>query len=478
MFPSDPWDQGSSGGRSSPDREGSRFSSGEAISIDRLALLLQPEQRPGAATRDVRLKELAEQACLATGATGAAIALARGDEFVCRASTGSTAPDLGIRLNIDHGLSAFCVRTGEVQRCDDSETDTRVDAEVCRHLGVRSVLVVPITYGDFFLGIFEIFAPQPFAFYDRDIQTVIALARSVLTALGISAPAEVEIEPEPEPEQEEALPEPVEIELSPPIPASRPRTLAQEIRAENEEIEARADPKPKPKPKPELEPEARAEPEEFYPQFKIVEKQPRDYWTGVLTILLVALALLLGWMIGYGRTARQQAAQDSQAVGAPASKPGVPEEIEISAAPVMAKPARSAIAGKLPAQKSSADDLVVYQEGKIVYRQGQAPRKVRNQPEATELSPEVAGSLLSLRTEPNYPDRARRLNVQGAVVLQAFINEDGSVQQLKVLTGNTDLAVAAIDAVRQWRFKPYAVKGKASAFTTRITVNFALPGAG
>jgi protein TonB len=68
------------------------------------------------------------------------------------------------------------------------------------------------------------------------------------------------------------------------------------------------------------------------------------------------------------------------------------------------------------------------------------------------------------------------LNIQGAVVLQALVKEDGSVQQLKVLTGNSDLAMAAIDAVRRWRFKPYTVNGKTLPFGTRITVNFALPG--
>jgi protein TonB len=123
---------------------------------------------------------------------------------------------------------------------------------------------------------------------------------------------------------------------------------------------------------------------------------------------------------------------------------------------------------------------VVYQDGRIVYRQGLSPRKLRSQPNASapELSPEVAGGLLSFRSEPHYPVRARLQKLQGPVLLEAFVNEDGSVQQLKVLAGNSDLAVAAIDAVRHWRFKPYVVKGKASSFATRITVNFALPESG
>ncbi|HEX4488536.1 MAG TPA: TonB family protein [Terriglobales bacterium] len=485
MLPPDPWDKNSSGGQSSPSREDARPTSGNPFTIDRLAVLFAPGQRPEELDRDLKLNHIVEQACLATGATGAAIALARGDEFICRASTGN-APDLGMRLSIDHGLSAFCVQTGEVQRCDDSEVDSRVDAEVCRHLGVRSVLVVPITYGDFFLGIFEIFAPQPFAFYDRDIETVLALCKSVLTALGISAPVEdlpdprVSLAEEPFEDDEPgfSLIEPpaltvetakpamvapaiIEPEIVRPAQAtSRPRTLAQEIRAENDELDARS------------------EPEQLsYPQFKIVEKQGLDYWTAILTALVVSLALLLGWMIGKGRT-RKDAAQDSQAAvsAQPTPKPGVPEEIEIAAAPVAPKSKRSPFASKAP----PPDGLVVYQDGKIVYRQGLSPRNIRSVRETSssppELDPEVAGGLVSLRVEPRYPDRARQAGVQGPVVLQALINDDGRVQQLKVLTGNPDLAMAAIDAVRRWRFKPYFMKGKQSAFSTRITVNFALPG--
>ena len=155
---------------------------------------------------------------------------------------------------------------------------------------------------------------------------------------------------------------------------------------------------------------------------------------------------------------------------------------------------RSPFSSKGAADKPSEDGLVVYQDGKIIYRQGASPRSsgsfkpgsFKNEPKidggkgsvaAVELAPEVASNFLTLRVEPHYPDRARRLNIQGPVVLQALINEDGSVQQLKVLTGNADLAVAAIDAVRRWRFKPYALKGKPSQFATRITVNFALPAA-
>src|ERR1700675_1882903 len=76
---------------------------------------------------DLVLNEIVEHARLATGATAAAIALARGDEIVCRATTGANAPDLGVQLNVHSGLSGACVQSKKWQRCDDTETDSRVD---------------------------------------------------------------------------------------------------------------------------------------------------------------------------------------------------------------------------------------------------------------------------------------------------------------------------------------------------------------
>src|SRR5208283_569976 len=75
---------------------------------------------------------IAEKAQTLTGATGAAIALRRGNEIVCRARTGRTAPDIGVRLQTDSGLSAECVRTGEVLLCDDA---SRIRAWIGRLAG-------------------------------------------------------------------------------------------------------------------------------------------------------------------------------------------------------------------------------------------------------------------------------------------------------------------------------------------------------
>jgi putative methionine-R-sulfoxide reductase with GAF domain len=120
-------------------------------------------------------RELA-QVCVDTGATGAAIALLRGDEMVCHAASGPQAPVIGVRLDPRSGLSGACIQTRQLQQCKDTQTDVRVDAEVCRRLGLRSVIVLPLVDGDELFGIFEILSPLPNAFsqFDLDILHTVA----------------------------------------------------------------------------------------------------------------------------------------------------------------------------------------------------------------------------------------------------------------------------------------------------------------
>ena len=101
---------------------------------------------------------IAERAQTLTGASGAAIALRKGDEMVCRARAGRTAPDLGVRLQSDSGISADCIRTGEVVLCHDAEKNPQVDLAACQRLGVRSILAAPLRHFRRTLGVFEVFS--------------------------------------------------------------------------------------------------------------------------------------------------------------------------------------------------------------------------------------------------------------------------------------------------------------------------------
>ncbi len=94
------------------------------------------------------------------------------------------------------------------------------------------------------------------------------------------------------------------------------------------------------------------------------------------------------------------------------------------------------------------------------------PGRVRISPEALQV--------LSHPVDPNYPLLAREMKVQGSVILDAFIGRDGSIQALKIVSGPTILATAAMEAVRQWRFKPYLQAGQAVETEARITVNFTI----
>jgi protein TonB len=93
--------------------------------------------------------------------------------------------------------------------------------------------------------------------------------------------------------------------------------------------------------------------------------------------------------------------------------------------------------------------------------------------ERVRLSPGTA-EVVSHPVEPNYPLLARQMKVQGSVVLQALIGKEGTIQDLRVLSGPTILSAAAREAVKQWRFRPYLQSGQPVETEARITVNFTI----
>jgi GAF domain-containing protein len=138
---------------------------------------------PGELSLEPGINIIAERAQSLTGATGAAIALRNGTEIVCRARSGRTAPDLGVHLQTDSGLSAECVRTGEILLCHDAETNPRVDLASCRRLGARSILVAPLRQFRRTLGLFEVLSATPYAFDHRDVATMQLLSSVMVAAM-------------------------------------------------------------------------------------------------------------------------------------------------------------------------------------------------------------------------------------------------------------------------------------------------------
>jgi putative methionine-R-sulfoxide reductase with GAF domain len=143
----------------------------------------EAEIHPAELDLEPAISAITERAQHLTGATGAAIALRTGDEIVCRARAGRTAPDLGVRLQTDIGISAEAVRTGEVMLCHDAERNPRVDLASCRRLGVRSILVSPLRHYRRTLGVFEVLSSTPSAFDHRDVATMQLLSSMMVAAI-------------------------------------------------------------------------------------------------------------------------------------------------------------------------------------------------------------------------------------------------------------------------------------------------------
>jgi protein TonB len=91
------------------------------------------------------------------------------------------------------------------------------------------------------------------------------------------------------------------------------------------------------------------------------------------------------------------------------------------------------------------------------------------------LSADAAEGILVHRVEPEYPEQARMQHVQGPVLLDVHMDREGAVQDVKLVGGDPLLGEAAIAAVRQWRFKPQMVNGRAVEMETKITLRFTLP---
>jgi putative methionine-R-sulfoxide reductase with GAF domain len=134
-------------------------------------------------------------------ASGAAIALAGKDSgtMICQASAGPSAPPLGATLQVGSGFSGECVRTGRMLRCDDAETDERVDRESCHDLGIRSMLAAPIRLRDRVVGLLEVFSTEPNAFGENDASVVQRFAETIVAAVDRAVRAHVSAAPPPAP---------------------------------------------------------------------------------------------------------------------------------------------------------------------------------------------------------------------------------------------------------------------------------------
>jgi TonB family protein len=441
---------------------------------------------------EIVLNEIVEQACLATGATGAAIILERDGEMVCRASSGVNAPEMGARLGGERGLTAECIKTRQAQRCEDALTDPRADAEASRSLGVRSVVILPLLREGGLAGLLELFSSRAKAFGERDELLLEALGQRVLKNLErarellLSSSANMVAAQNPAVRR-------VESELENPRAgvASATTDLLKIDLLEKDEV----NPEP-------------------------VGRRPRsgvEIATLVLGAAVVACAVMLTTLValrlGWRKTnaPREQVATSASKEAQTGTNVGSLPAAGNSTGAVNEKENGPAVPNKGGVRSSESSppegSLLVYENGKEVFRlppanatgmsgmqsEDQNPGPVSPKNEETrrghpvrasavepdgvvEVSPEAAEGILLQRVEPEYPEEARQQQMQGAVVLDVRIGHDGTVQDVKLVSGQRLLADAAIAAVKQWRFKPRLQRGQLVEMQTKITLYFRMPG--
>ncbi|MGD0791790.1 MAG: TonB family protein [Terriglobales bacterium] len=432
---------------------------------------------------DLVLNELVVRAAEATRASGAALALVRGDEMVCRAATGHLAPDLGVALNTRDGLSGACLQTRQPQLSVDTEFDPRVDPAISRRRGIRSILIVPVFDSNDknarFTGVLEVFSTSPAAFSHNHQKVLEAFAeecariRQAAIELSQRKPAAAVASPELVP------------------PALIPSDFVP----------------------PEFTPPDFIAPSPLPPR-----RSPYEAWTlvlGSLAILAtIAVSFLIGSRIGWlsPSASHTQMSQPIPANSAPA------EPIKSAAGGTKSAATKSTAAAKTPpaSAKSAApaqDELVVYEKGKVIFRMKPAPSKPdrakhrQANPDSTRqdsdsiveassttkiaptkiaptkiapaqsvwLAPAQSEARLLSRTEPLYPPEALAAHRAGTVVLEVQVAEDGSVSNIRTLSGDPVLAAAAAEAVRNWRYQPYRQHDHPAQFQTDVTLTFALP---
>jgi TonB family protein len=410
---------------------------------------------------DLVLHDLADEARQVVGATGAAIALERGGELVCRAAAGSTAPDLGVRIHTESGLSGICVKQGRLQLCADTESDDRVDAEACRRLGVRSIAVIPLFSAELVIGIFEVFSARPNAFSAEEVKRLEPLAA----------------------------------------------TAAQTVKAARQKATPSTDTRSNPQPETTSAPGSPA-----LSIDSIMEKvSPMDPAVRVLRWLIIGLAMpllvLIGFDLGWRRVAspepapgvpsHEEQAAESQNATETQQSPSSSSSSSTSSATVAAK-------AKGRNDLSSHGGLVIYQNGKVIYRE--FPRARGNQelppqtrPESnnsavaasvglqqgqsgvaegasvSSLPPGITGGRLLQSLRPQYPPEAIRDKREGSVLLHGTVAENGGMQDLEVVNGDPILSQAALAAVQQWKYEPYRRNGKPINMPIDISIEFNLP---
>ncbi len=423
------------------------------------------------AVRDVNqgpasvLRACAETARVLLNADGVAIALKTDSAVVCKARSGELAPPLGVPIEVEKGFTGECIRSAHTLVCNDAANDPRVDAQVCSTFGIRSILAVPVRGRNGIVGILEAFAVRSEAFGPAQIDVFVELSEIVETAHERELRAR-----------------------DGSVPLVQPDKRKQFLSALSGEEHLHGDLFDRPSSK-------------------------RKIW--IVSLVVVAVLLLTGVMwLGWHDPTPELAASESPGdtlgelsgdLTGPAKTPkpeagvtnrrsnSVPgdgklqnaakleklEEASVATDAIVPEPSRSVSANGNPNEISSAVDSPPSMDVVRVDPAGGAldlPAAPISMPAlGAKVSQGLTAAVLIHEVKPLYPSQARMQRLEGAVVLDATIAENGSVKSIHTISGAALLAAAARDAVHQWRYTPSKLNGTPIEVQKRITVDFKLP---
>jgi TonB family protein len=474
---------------------------------------------------DLVLNELVVRAAEATHASAAAVALTRGDEMVCRAATGHLAPDLGVPLSTRDGLSGACLQTRQPQLSVDTEFDPRVDPAISRRLGIRSILIVPVfdMNNAQFTGVLEVFSSSPAAFSNSDQKLLEGFAegcariRQAAIELGQRKPAAIG-SPKVVPPKIVA-PAFIQPNVVVPPELTAPGFASTDFAATNPQRPRRSNYDPWTL---------------VVGSLAILATIAVSFLIGSRIGWLSHTRSHT--QTSHPISAQAKSCAGTAAPGCPAEQSSAaataPHRANTSA-PETTSAKKSTRTSPASAATRAEDELVVYEKGKVIFRMRPAtaksdrakgdqaksnstkPASIKqdNNPvveassttkiassktaptkivptksapnkstpnksaegESVWLAPAQAESRLLTRTEPQYPREALAAHRAGDVVLEVQVAQDGSVSNIRTLSGDPVLAAAAAEAVRKWRYQPYRQHDHPARFQTDVTLRFALP---
>ena len=252
---------------------------------------------------------------------------------------------------------------------------------------------------------------------------------------------------------------------------------------------------------------------------------------GIAAAVIVAAAAYAGWSYLH-KSSDQSAQPETPAITAPVSAPQPAKPLSSAPAPAPKAPATSAPESKpsatdtKPAKSKLQDEIdaaaddkndvtiiksepskpepapMVVKGGKVPSTSSKAtsdapaPSMIGMAPASTATTPTIVSTgtpslkptlqtlnisqgvsqgLLVKKVPPTYPPTALRMRVEGTVELMATISKSGAIAQVKVLSGDSQLTKAAVDAVKQWKYQPYLLNGEPVEIQTQVTVKFKLP---